>query len=288
LTRESTQLRERWSRIGSAGIGEVSVDSVEAREEENEAVAPQPGGPRVAPRRVEWFLALAVALLLAAAAIPGVQSTSHGDLAEATVRGVEGLLRQARDEAVRTGEDHIVFFEQMDIEQNGMEQNGIERSGIEQSDDEQVHQTSAILNHDTNQDKGERYMAMLIRDRDGDGRASDSEFIASIPADTEGIVRWGSALATMPASGDVAGQLRGPLSFGRSDSQIRERGLVFRSDGAPHAVESKLDAAGDSGAGTVYLHGPTRDYAVVLSPWGDVDLQVWDTRSQSWRPFSTP
>lgn len=207
------------------------------------------------PARVDWFLGIAVALLLAVVAVPGVRPTSHRDLAEATVREVEELLRHARDEAVRTGEDHIVFFEH-----------------------------SATVDHD----RKPAFMALLIHDRDGDGRPSESEIVASIPADTEGIVRWGSALATKPASGDVAGELRGPLSFGRSDAQIRERGLVFRSDGVPQPATSILGAAGDSGAGALYLHGPTLDYAVVLSPWGDVDLQVWDTRSQSWRMVPGP
>jgi hypothetical protein len=38
-----------------------------------------------------------------------------------------------------------------------------------------------------------------------------------------------------------------------------------------------------SGAGIVYLKSTTRDYALVLSPWGDIDVQVWDNFSSSWR-----
>ncbi|MBW2294257.1 MAG: hypothetical protein JRG94_18380 [Deltaproteobacteria bacterium] len=220
------------------------MNDVESIESETQAVA---------SRRVEWFLGIAVAFVLAVAAIPGVQPTPHRDLAAATVREVEGLLRLARDEAVRTGEDHIVFFEH------------------------------ASGGGPVTDDQGAPLMALLICDRDGDGRPSESEYIASVPADTDGIVHWGSALATRPAAGDIAEQLHGPLSFGRSDAQIRERGLVFRSDGAPHSASSSVGGAGESGAGTVYLRGPTRDYAVVLSPWGDVDLQVWDTHSQSWQ-----
>lgn len=210
--------------------------------------------------RVEWLLGVAIALVLAVAAIPGVRPVADRDLANATVRGLEGLLRLARDEAIQTGEDHIVFFE---------------------------HAAGGGL---VRNDRGTPVMALLIRDRDGDGRSSESEYIASVPADTEGIVRWGSALATKPADGDVASELSGPLSFGDSGTQVRARGLVFRSDGVPHSYSSNStsDGFGESGAGTVYLHGPTRDYAVVVSPWGDVDVQVWDSRSQSWHPAPSP
>ncbi len=225
------------------------MNHVESREPETRGVI---------PRRVEWFLGLAVALLLAVAAIPGIQPTPHRDLAAATVWEIEGLLRLARDEAVRTGEDHIVFFEP-------------------------GNRGAPVTN-----DRGAPVMALLFRDRDGDGRPSESEYIASIPADTDGIVRWGSALATRPAAGDITVQLHDPLGFGRSDVQVREGGVIFRSDGAPHSAGSSVGSAGDSGAGTVYLRGPTRDYAVVLSPWGDVELQVWDTRSQAWQLVPVP
>jgi hypothetical protein len=42
-------------------------------------------------------------------------------------------------------------------------------------------------------------------------------------------------------------------------------------------------STGASGAGIVYLKSTTRDYALVLSPWGDIDVQVWDNFSSSWR-----
>ncbi len=61
--------------------------------------------------RVEWLLGVAIALMLAVAAIPGVRPLADRDPANATARGLEGLLRLARDEASQTGEDHIVFFE---------------------------------------------------------------------------------------------------------------------------------------------------------------------------------
>lgn len=206
-------------------------------------------------KRVEWLLGIAIAALLVVVAVPGIKSVRQHEVANVTVRGLEGLLLLARDEAIQTGDDHIIYFE-------------IEGSG-------------QITN-----DRGAPVMALLIRDRDGNGRRNDSEYVASVPVGVEGTVAWGSALATVPADGDSAAELSGPWSFRQAMGHPgRLRRLVFRSDGAPHSSGSSTrtrDTAG-SGAGTVYLHSPTADYAVVLSPWGDVNVQVWDPGSEVWR-----
>jgi hypothetical protein len=207
-------------------------------------------------KRVEWLLGLAIAFLLAVAAVPGIQSTPQSELSDVTVRGLEGLLLLARDEAIRTGDDHIVFFE-------------IDGPGGEVTND-----------------RGVPVMALLIRDRDADGQPSDSEYVASVPLGSDGLVSWGSARATTPADGDAAQRLLGPWSFGESAGQPgRVPRLVYRSDGAPHAYTAESGTHGDagSGAGSVYLYSASEDYAVVLSPWGDVDVQVWDPGSMSWR-----
>ena len=101
-------------------------------------------------------------------------------------------------------------------------------------------------------------------------------------------MRWGSVLATKPANGDAASELSDPRGTGPSNSPVRAGGLVFRADGTPHSFPSISGGSGDTAAGAVYLHDPTRDYAVVLSPWGDVDVQVWDAHSQSWQLASVP
>lgn len=216
-----------------------------------------PEGKSDSPRKkIEWLLGIAIAFLLAVAAIPGIQSVPHRELADVTVRGLEGLLLLAREEAIQTGDDHIVFFE---LDGNGGQ---------------------------VTTDRGTPAMALLIRDRDGDGKQSEFEYVASVPVGAEGIVTWGSARATTPADGDAADQLLGPWSFVQAmSSPDRVPSLVFRSDGVPHSytADSGIHGAAGSGAGTVYLYSSTEDYAVVLSPWGDVDVQVWDPRSRTWQ-----
>jgi hypothetical protein len=218
--------------------------------------SPQNLKSRQQPKRnIEWVLGLIVASLLAVAAIPGVKSVETVSLDNPTVRGVEELLLLARDEAVQTGDDHIVFFGQAD--------------GAPVAIDG--------LSSDV--------MAWLIRDRDADGLASKAEYIASVPADAQGAVVWGSGFATHPATGDVARTINGPLSFSSGSTEAVDSGLVFRRDGVATVLNATAAAksTGVSGAGIVYLKSKTRDYALVLSPWGDIQVQIWDNFSSSWR-----
>lgn len=218
--------------------------------------ATQPVGtaPR-SKRDVEWFLGIVVALLLVVVAVPGIKPIEQSVLDDATVRGFEGLLLLARDEAVQTGDDHIVFFD----------------SG--KGSDPSIEGAPSEV------------MAWLIRDRDGDGRPSEAEYVASVPIDANGSVGWGSRFATQPAIGDIATTLMGPLSFGSRRANGEASALIFRQDGAPILAGSAegADDTSNSSAGTVYLQSTTRDYAVVLSPWGDVDVQVWDDITASWQ-----
>ena len=204
--------------------------------------------------RVEWFLGLTVALLLSAVAIPGVGPIAQPSFDDPTVRGLEGLLLRARAEAIQTGDDHIVFF-RPDVSTLSFPE--LEVSEL---------------------------MALLIRDRDGDGGASEAEYVASVPIDSSGGVEWGTAMAARPANGDGSLSLASPLSFPLNDAGKPGHELVFRSDGAP-IVNGTASPTGvpTSGAGTAYLRSATRDYAVVLSPWGDVDVQVWDVASGTWQ-----
>ncbi len=206
-------------------------------------------------RNIEWVLGLIVASLLAVAAIPGIKPIETVALDNPTVRGVEGLLSLARDEAIQTGDDHIVFF--------GQAEGAPVAIGGVPSD----------------------VMAWLIRDRDANGLASKAEYVASVPVDARGAVVWGSGFATHPATGDVARTINGPLSFSSGSTEAVDSGLVFRRDGVATVLNSTTAAGSTraSGAGIVYLKSATRDYALVLSPWGDIDVQVWDNFSLSWR-----
>ncbi|MCP4035976.1 MAG: hypothetical protein GY733_03505 [bacterium] len=207
--------------------------------------------PRRVPRKTELLLGIAIAFVLAVVAVPGIETAPQPFLADPLVRNLEELLVLARDEAANSGDEHIVLLEPTGTFSESM--------------------------------------VLLFRDLDGDGRASEAERIASVGLDrTEGL-GWGALLARQPANGDAADVLRTPWSF--SDPSVRDQplGLVFGADGAPHTIAaSGVRGAAGSGAGSLYLHSPTRDYAVVLSPWGDVEVQIWDDASGSWQLAAEP
>ncbi len=219
----------------------------------NPCVAPKENS---AARRVEWALGIVIALLLVVAAIPGVRPVALHDPAGIAMRELEELLLLARDEAIQTGDDHLVLFE------------------AESGD-------TVFLD-----DRGAPAMASLFRDRDRNGQSSESEYVASVPA---GLLRWGRSGATPPVNGEgVGGSASGAHGDAQSGDPLAVGGLIFRADGVPRSVSPRGKVAAGSDPGAVYLHTPTRDYAVVLSPWGDVDLQFWDSSIGAWQLARTP
>jgi hypothetical protein len=60
---------------------------------------------------------------------------------------------------------------------------------------------------------------------------------------------------------------------------------VFRPDGIPRGYSTGPYAEGaiGTGGGAVYLTNGIRDYAIVLSPLGGVQVDAWDVGSGAWR-----
>ena len=83
----------------------------------------------------------------------------------------------------------------------------------------------------------------------------------------------------------LAHEITAPWSMLQPDGRSRAHWMLFQSDGAPHSLSAaaRETGAAGSGAGAIYLHGADRDYAVVLSPWGEVDLQVWESDASGWQ-----
>ncbi len=222
--------------------------------------------PSRAPgRATDWLLGIVVAAVLAAVAIPGVRTRPEHAIEVASVERLEELVRLACDQAVATGDDHFVLLEA------------------------------------SQQEAGEASV-LVFRDLDGDAAPSEIEVLGRVslaPA------TWGSAAAHEPAIGDTGTGLEGPWSFAARSRPAAidpgvptgepvarptgSRGVVFDATGVPHGLsQAGLRGAAGSGAGSLYLRTTTQDYALVLSPWGDVDVQVWDAASASWQVAVAP
>lgn len=234
----------------------------------HDRTTPAPAGDAARPR-IEWWLVLVVAALLGAVAIPGVRTQPAHPIDVPSVARLAELLKLARDEAVATGDDHFVLLQRPD---------GV--PGV-----------------------------LLFRDIDGDARPAEVEILGEIAL---GPASWGRARAAERAVGDAGPGLAGPWSFDapvapakietevdgnprpsaspapqattRAKPAGAIRGVVFDPAGVPHRVsDRRLRGTPGSGAGSLYLRTTERDFAVVISPWGDVDVQRWDGEAARWQ-----
>ena len=208
---------------------------------------------------------ITVAILGIFALIGGI--SMQGSMGEArakgAVRNFADLMMFARTEAIRTGDDHIVFFAQ-DAEGNALTGAG-----------------------------GQPAAALLIRDQDGDGKVDAGEKIAAVNVDGTGSLGWGSAWA---AAGSNKAPNDNPVaSFPASDADFlccsftepdggAARWVLFRPDGIPRAFSVDPFSAGNvaSGNGAVYVTSGARDYAVVLAPLGGVRVHAWAKGASAW------
>jgi len=208
---------------------------------------------------------IAVAILGVFAVIGGIaMQSSFGDgHAKGAVRNFADLMMLARTEAIRTGDNHVVFFAE-DADGNALTGAG-----------------------------GQPAAALLIRDEDGDGRVDAGEKVASVNVDATGSLSWGSVFAA--AGSDKAPNDNAGASFPESDADFlcctftkpdgaAARWVVFLPDGMPRAFSVGPFSAGTvaSGNGAVYVTSGTRDYAVVLAPLGGVRVHAWERGASAW------
>jgi prepilin-type N-terminal cleavage/methylation domain-containing protein len=179
--------------------------------------------------------------------------------AKGTARAIADLLTVTRAEAVRSGRVHVVFF-------------GGDMAGTDLVDS-----------------SGQPAAALSIVDLDGDGAIDGNERVSRVAESIDAFVRFGHAVATDRATGDPGGSSgSAPIAaftFDRPDGTAASW-VAFLPDGTPRAyVNDSLPGTGalGSGGGAVYVTSGARDYAVVLTPLGAVQVQAWDPQQTRWR-----
>jgi prepilin-type N-terminal cleavage/methylation domain-containing protein len=185
--------------------------------------------------------------------------------AKAAVRSLADLMMLGRTEAIRTGQNHIVFFAQ-DAQGNPLTGAG-----------------------------GQSAAALLVRDADGDGVVDTGERVASINLDATGSLSWGSAYAANLSTPEQAPNDNAGADFPESDPDFvcctfttpggePASWVVFFPDGMPRSYELGPFAVGDvaSGNGGVYVTTGSRDYAVVLAPLGGVRTHIFQRGADDW------
>jgi prepilin-type N-terminal cleavage/methylation domain-containing protein len=212
---------------------------------------------------IETAVAVAVMGALALIGVALMRDSLGTARTKGGVRALADLLSLARAEAIRTGDNHIVFFS-LDAADNAL-------TGP----------------------SGGAAAALLIRDIDADGAVDNGERVAAVNVDQTGSLAWGSAFAA--AGSDEAPQDNPGATFPASDPDFLcctflepdggpARWVLFMPDGMPRAFEVGPFDAGDvgSGNGAVYVTSGERDYAVVLAPLGGVRVHAFERGEGAW------
>ena len=105
---------------------------------------------------LELMVAEAILGIFASIGAIAMQSTFGEARAKGAVRNFADLMMLARAEAIRTGDNHLVFFAH-DAEDNALTGSG-----------------------------GQAAAALLIRDEDGDGKVDAGEKVAAVNVDSTG------------------------------------------------------------------------------------------------------
>jgi prepilin-type N-terminal cleavage/methylation domain-containing protein len=209
---------------------------------------------------IELAVVLAILSIMAGIIATVMARGAADQRAKAAVRSVADLMLLGRTEAIRTGVNHIVFF--------------------------QADTAGAAL-----EDKaGVPVAALLIADADGDGLVDAGEYKASVPFDDTDSLSWGGSFADAAAPNDNPA---GTFPAGDPDFACctftdpggdPARWVVFLPDGMPRAFSTGPFATSPlgSGGGGVYVTSGRRDYAVVLAPLGGVRVHGWNPREDAW------
>lgn len=176
-------------------------------------------------------------------------------------QSVAGALALARAEAIRTGNNHLVFFNA----DGGTDACG---NALETSDG----QVAPILVLDDGAPGSANQNCCID--------AGESRMVErAVPG-----VSWGVAEADTQAPGDTGGGSIGTGSTFTSPAGTQTAWVLFRPDGVPVGFTSACNA-GDagSGGGGIYVTNGAWDYAAVLAPLGGVRVHAWSTEADAWR-----
>ncbi len=184
--------------------------------------------------------------------------------AKAAVRDFADLFMLARSEAIRTGDNHLVFFEK---------------------DAQDQPLTSAT---------GRAAAAVVIRDANENGKIDTGDSnIASVLVDNTGSLQWGATFAgpaALKAPNDNVVATFPATSADFTCCTLTEpdddpaRWVMFQPDGIPRSFSIDAFATGDlsSGGGAVYVTSSERDFAVVLTPLGTVRVHAHPKGGTAW------
>jgi prepilin-type N-terminal cleavage/methylation domain-containing protein len=214
---------------------------------------------------VEVMIVVAIIGVFSLVAIPRLDEWFDNVRAKSVARSIGDVFLLARSEAMRTGDNHVVFFGEP----------GTQDPAGNDIEDEDGNWVPLLILND-----GPPATANCVIDG---GEAFE-------PIHIDGIERmqFGTSHATAPAPADTG---TGPYSTdGVSFSDAANNPtpwVLFRPDGIPVAFNGAGSTCGaieqtGSGAGGIYVTSGQIDYGVVLAPLGGVRVHAWRLDSGDW------
>jgi prepilin-type N-terminal cleavage/methylation domain-containing protein len=213
---------------------------------------------------IEVAIALAIIGVVTAMTLPNVASYLENANGRAAAKSIADAFNFARAQAIRTGNNHVVFF------------------AIGGAGDVAGNALTAADG---------RAMPILVLN---DGRPGSTDQNCEIDAGEETIVfeaqdgvGWGHNTAPSteqaPDDANVSSIPSAGSSFFAPNGTTQVTWVQFRPDGVPVAIDDTCTAGRlGTGGGTIYLWTDNRDYAVTLAPLGGVRVHVWDPAAGAW------
>jgi prepilin-type N-terminal cleavage/methylation domain-containing protein len=204
---------------------------------------------------IEVAIVLAVIGVMTMIAVPSWNQWQRNQQVKDASISVAKAFSLARGEAIRTGNNHIVFF--------------------------QEDTAGAVLSDES----GNSVPILVINDSEDEPcLIEDGEVVAGIPAKNH--VSWGVTHADSLAPFDTGDGL---MSSGLTFTQTGVNGgnaatwVLFNSRGMATAFAPGCTLAGSgSGGGGVYLTNGKRDYAVVVNALGAIQTHAWNRETGTW------
>ncbi len=205
---------------------------------------------------IEMMVVVAIIGVIAAMAVPSMIGSSDNERLKTSTRGVASAFSLARSEAVRSGNNHLVFV-------------GTDATGANLPDFNGTPAVVVVVNDGA---PGSANQNCLI---------DSGETIYQL-APAENVV--GGVLASVTQmSEDVGNGNRTSGSTFTEPDNDPASWVLFRPSGTAHAFDSSC-TIGDigTGAGGIYLNNGTRQFGVALRPLGTTRVRIWDAGSAQW------
>lgn len=213
---------------------------------------------------IEVAIALAIIGVVTALTLPNVSRYLENGRGRAAAKSVADAFNFARAQAIRTGNNHVVFFAAGGAgDTDGNDLTGADGRAVPILVLNDGRPGSGLQNCEI--DAGEETFVFDAQTGVGWGNNS-APATEQAPNDT--------AVTSIPSSGS---------SFFAPDGTTATTWVQFRPDGVPVAIDDDCNAGRlGTGGGTIYLWTDNRDYAVTLAPLGGVRVHVWNGATGAW------